>query len=223
MRKKKKINYSFVFGGIIIFSFLFYLFFFEYQGIEISPAFYSSKILPYFQKKSLFFIYQSIKKIMIDFPEIIKIEISHNIFQRKIYLKIKSSKILAEICDLQKCFYLDNYARIIKNQKPENQLIKINSFLEIKENTLLHPLLKNFFLYIFEFANYYSYPIKEIKIYHNFDVAVVDLKNREFLFDPNQDISEQIKKWYIFLKQFDEKFKNSQRIDLRIKQKIYIK
>lgn len=224
MRKRiKKRNKGILLILTLIFSFsIFYLFLFNFRTIEIEPQSLAGFLNNYFKKKSPIFIYKDIKKIIADFPEILKIEISQNIFKRKLYLKIKTSEIIAKICDLKKCFYLDNFAQIIEpGIKPQEKLFLIQSFPEIERNSLLNPILKNFFLYLFEFANYYSLPLNKIKIYSNFDIGVFDEKDREFLFDPRGDSVEQIKKFYIFL----EKFKNSpaKRIDLRIKQKIYFK
>ncbi len=91
--------------------------------------------------------------------------------------------------------------------------------MPIKKNTLLNPEIKNFFNVLFEYANWKPFVLKEITIYKNFDIGVIDNENREFLFDPSKNIEEQIKKLHIFL---NKKF-TGKRIDLRITKKIYFK
>jgi hypothetical protein len=164
---------------------------------------------------------------MKDFPEIKKIDLRVNIFKQKLFLKIKSSEIIAQICDEKNCFYLDNYGEIIESRREFTQtqrgstrtLLRIYSHLPIEKNTLLNPEIKNFLSLLFEYANWKPLVLKEIKIYKNFDVGVIDSENREFLFDPSKNIEEQIKKLHIFL---TKNFPGT-RIDLRITKKIYFK
>jgi hypothetical protein len=174
--------------------------------------------------KTFYEIFPNLKKIMKDFPEIKKIDLRANIFKQKLFLKIKSSEIIAQICDEKNCFYLDNYGEIISpastsTETRRKQLLRIHSFLPIEKNTLLNPEIKNFLSLLFEYANWKPLVLKEIKIYKNFDVGVIDSENREFLFDPSKNIEEQIKKLHIFL---TKKFSGT-RIDLRISKKIYFK
>ena len=122
---------------------------------------------------------------MQQYPEIIKIEIYPNPFYQKLKIKIESAKLVARICDWKNCFYLDNYARIIKAKQPEkNNLLKITSYLEIEENSFLNPKIKNLLSLIFEYANWKPLILKEIKIYSNFDIGVIDYANRQFLLTP---------------------------------------
>lgn len=227
MKKRKnykKIRLSFVFILIFIFGFFYLAYFYHYEKINIEPAELKLYLTPYLENKNPITIYPALKLILKDFPQILRIKATHNIFRKEISLKITQAILIAKICDLKKCFYLDNHARIIDVKKDlftNKQLLEIKSYLDIKNNSNLHPLLKNALLNIFEFANYFGISLKEIKIYSNFDLGVIDNKNREFLFDPHRDMEEQIKKFYLFI----EKIKNdqAQRIDLRIYQKIYFK
>ncbi len=148
-------------------------------------------------------------------------------------MKIKSSEVIAQICDEKECFYLDNYGEIIEprggltrtgtrlhaGRQGLTRTLLIYSFLPIEKNTLLNPEIKNLLSLLFEYANWKPLVLKEIKIYKNFDVGVIDSENREFLFDPSKNIEEQIKKLHIFL---TKNFPGT-RIDLRITKKIYFK
>lgn len=206
---------------LFFFSFLFYfIFVFNFKEINIEPENLKPYLNSYLIKKSPFSIYQNIKKIMVDFPEIKKISLKIEPWKQKLIIEIETTKIIAKICHSQNCFYLDNSARIIKPKilSADNLLI-INSLLPIEENSILNPEIKNLFAILFEYANWRPLIIKEIIIHSNFDVSVIDEKNREFLFNPSKNLEEQIKKLEIFLK---KNYKGT-RIDLRIPLKIYFK
>ena len=224
MKRRKKIKIAKV-KYIIPFFFIFLIFSFSFlfriKNLETEPDFFLNYLSPYFKEKTLLEIFSNLKKVMRDFPEIKKIEMRFNIIEKKLTLKIKNSEIIAQICDKNNCFYLDNYAEIIEPgiKKSEQTKLKIFSFLPIEKNTLLNPEIENFLKLLFEYANWKPLVLKEIKIYSNFDIGVIDAEDREFLFEPTKNIEEQIKKLHIFLiKNFQGK-----RIDLRIEKKIYFK
>ena len=219
-RRRKKLRLKFILALVFIFLIFYFIFLFEFREIKTEPEIFTNYLKPYFKQKTVLEIFYQLKKIMNDFPEIKKINLRANIFKQKLFLEIKSSEIIAQICDEKNCFYLDNYAEIIEPKISKKQnLLKIYSFLPIEKNTILNPEIKNLLSLLFEYANWKPLVLKEIKIYQNFDIGVIDEKNQEFLFDPNKDIEEQIKKLHIFL------IKNflGTRIDLRIPQKIYFK
>lgn len=219
-RKKIKLKPKFIIPLILFFTGIVYIFFFSYDNLKIEDEHWDFYLKDYFKSKNPYNIHMAIKKIFENYPEIINIQIKHNIIKKEIYLKVKNSDIIAKICDINKCYYLDNYARIIKPKTEiKKNVILIKSYLEIKENTYLNPKIEKFLVILFEFANYQSFIIKGIKIYSNFDIGVIDKEGREFLFDINKENLEQIKKLYIFLQKFKEA--KSKRIDLRIKNKIY--
>lgn len=220
MKRRKRLRFRFILTLIFIFLIFSFIFFFEFKEIEAEPEIFTNYLSPYLEQKAIWEIFSQLKKIMSDFPEIKKIDLRANIFKQKLFLEIKSSEIIAQICDEKNCFYLDNYAEIIEPKISKKQnLLKIYSFLPIEKNTLLNPEIKNLLSLLFEYANWKPLVLKEIKIYQNFDIGVIDEKNREFLFDPSKNIEEQIKKLHIFLiKNF-----SGTRIDLRITQKIYFK
>jgi hypothetical protein len=212
---------KFILPLIFLFLIFSFIFFFRFKEIKTEPDIFFNYLSPYLKDKTLYEIFPNLKKIMKDFPEIKKIDLRANIFKQKLFLEIKSSEIIAQICDEKNCFYLDNYGEIIVpgTRKPTRTLLNIFSFLPIEENTLLNPEIKNLLSLLFEYANWKPLVLKEIKIYKNFDVGVVDSENREFLFDPSKNIEEQIKKLHIFL---TKNFPGT-RIDLRITKKIYFK
>jgi hypothetical protein len=221
-RRKKTKLIKFILPLIFLFLVFSFIFFFRFREIETEPDIFLNYLSPYLKDKTFYEIFPNLKKIMKDFPEIKKIDLRANIFKQKLFLKIKSSEIIAQICDEKNCFYLDNYGEIISHISPPTsnlRLLRIYSFLPIKKNTLLNPEIKNFLSLLFEYANWKPLVLKEIKIYKNFDVGVIDSENREFLFDPNKNIEEQIKKLHIFL---TKNFPGT-RIDLRITKKIYFK
>jgi len=233
-RRKKTKSIKFILPLILFFLIFSFIFFFRFKEIEVEPEIFINYLSPYLKDKTFYEIFPNFKKIMKDFPEIKKIDLRANIFKQKLFLKIKSSEIIAQICDEKKCFYLDNYGEIIEpgggltqtgtrlpagRQGSTRTLLRIYSHLPIEKNTLLNPEIKNFLSLLFEYANWKPLVLKEIKIYKNFDVGVIDSENREFLFDPSKNIEEQIKKLHIFL---TKNFPGT-RIDLRITKKIYFK
>jgi len=220
-RRKKTKLIKFILPLIFLFLIVSFIFFFKFKEIETEPEIFINYLNPYLKDKTLYEIFPNLKKIMKDFPEIKKIDLRANIFEQKLFLKIKSSEVIAQICDEKNCFYLDNYGEIIVpgTRKLTRTLLKIYSFLPIEKNTLLNPEIKNLLSLLFEYANWKPLILKEIKIYKNFDVGVIDSENREFLLDPSKNIEEQIKKLHIFL---TKNFPGT-RIDLRITKKIYFK
>jgi hypothetical protein len=222
MKKRKKTKLiRFILPLIFLFLTFSFIFLFRFKEIEVEPETFINYLTPYLKDKTLYEIFPNLKKIMKDFPEIKKIDLRANIFKQKLFLKIKSSEVIAQICDEKECFYLDNYGEIIVpgTHRLTRTLLKIYSFLPIEKNTLLNPEIKNLLSLLFEYANWKPLVLKEIKIYKNFDVGVIDSENREFLFDPSKNIEEQIKKLHIFL---TKNFPGT-RIDLRITKKIYFK
>jgi hypothetical protein len=221
-RRKKTKLIKFILPLIFLFLIFSFIFFFRFKEVETDPETFLNYLSPYLKDKALYKIFPNLKKIMKDFPEIKKIDLRSNIFKQKLFLEIKSSEIIAQICDEKNCFYLDNYGEIISHISPPTSnfhLLLIYSFLPIEKNTLLNPEIKNLLNLLFEYANWKPLVLREIKIYKNFDVGVIDSENREFLFDPSKNIDEQIKKIHIFLtKNF-----SGTRIDLRITKKIYFK
>jgi hypothetical protein len=220
-RRKKTKLIKFILPLIFLFLIFSFIFFFRFREIETEPDIFLNYLSPYLKDKTFYEIFPNLKKIMKDFPEIKKIDLRANIFKQKLFLKIKSSEVIAQICNEKECFYLDNYAEIIEPglHKSTTTFLKIYSFLPIEKNTLLNPEIKNLLSLLFEYANWKPLVLKEIKIYKNFDVGVIDSENREFLFDPSKNIEEQIKKLHIFL---TKNFPGT-RIDLRITKKIYFK
>jgi hypothetical protein len=222
MKKRKKTKLiRFILPLIFLFLIFSFIFLFRFKEIEVEPETFINYLTPYLKDKTLYEIFPNLKKIMKDFPEIKKIDLRANIFKQKLFLKIKSSEVIAQICDEKECFYLDNYGEIIVpgTHRLTRNLLKIYSFLSIEKNTILNPEIKNLLSLLFEYANWKPLVLKEIKIYKNFDVGVIDSEDREFLFDPSKNIEEQVKKLHIFLtKNF-----SGTRIDLRITKKIYFK
>lgn len=155
---------------------------------------------------------------MATFPEIIRISIKPNFFKLNITITINETTYVAKICYQEECSYLDIFARIIKPKLtvPE-KLPFIQSYIQITNNSMLHPLLQNALATIFEYANWKPVIIKKIIIYSNLDIAIIDSLDREFIFDPYKDIEQQIKKMEIFINKKIE----GKRIDLRINKKIY--
>jgi hypothetical protein len=227
MKKRKKTKLiRFILPLIFLFLIFSFIFLFRFKEIEVEPETFINYLTPYLKDKTLYEIFPNLKKIMKDFPEIKKIDLRANIFKQKLFLKIKSSEVIAQICDEKECFYLDNYGEIIepkrgltRTERGLTRTLLIYSFLPIEKNTLLNPEIKNLLSLLFEYANWKPLVLKEIKIYKNFDVGVIDSENREFLFDPSKNIEEQIKKLHIFL---TKNFPGT-RIDLRITKKIYFK
>lgn len=221
MKRKREKSLFFLILPLFIFVLFFYfIFIFNFKEVNIKPENLKPYLNPYFIQKSPFNIYQNVKKIMIDFPEIKKISLKLDPLKQKLNIEIEATKIIAKICHYQNCFYLDNSTRIIKPKiLPTDNLLTINSLLPIEENSLLNPEIKNLLVILFEYANWKPLIIKEIIIHPNFDISVIDEKNREFLFDPSKNPEEQIKKMEIFFK----KNYPGTRIDLRIPLKIYFK
>jgi hypothetical protein len=218
-RKKGKLIVNLILTLFFVFLIFSFIFLFKFKNIVIEPDDFEKDLMPYFKDKSSYQIFYNLKEIMINFPEIKKMEIRSNIFEQKLKIEITTSKIIAQICDQKDCFYLDNYGEIIISKRKEKVNFKIYSFLPLEKNTLLNPEIKNLLALVFEYANWKPFILKEIKIYSNFDIGIIDDTNREFLFNPTKNTEEQIKKLHIFLtKNFSGK-----RIDLRIPKKIYFK
>lgn len=221
MIKKKKKSFNLILTLLLISSIIIFIFSFKFNNVIIEPPVYAHYLENYLKNKTIFQEYFSIKKIMLDFPEIKKIELKLNLFKQSLTLKIQPAIIIAIICDQEKCLFLDNNSQIIKPKiKPQNNILKIESSLKIEENSQLHPELSKFFLFLFEYSNLESFVLRKIKIYPNFDVGVIDQHNREFLFDPSKNLEDQFKKLHLILK--DKKI-SATRIDLRISKKIYLR
>jgi hypothetical protein len=220
MKRKRKINLWLIFIIFFITILIYFIFFFNFKTITVEPENFNKYFQLYFIKKDIFNLTKNVTQIMKDFPEIKKISLKINIFKSKINIKIETTKIIAKICDKNKCLFLDDSARIIQPKiNSFKNLLLINSELQIENNTLLNPEIKNLLALIFEYANWKPLILKKINIYSNFDIGVIDEKNREFLFDPSRNLEEQIKKMEIFLRKKIE----GKRIDLRIPQKIFFK
>lgn len=224
--KKNFLNQKFTILLFVIFIIFILYYFFIHKFSKVETNYKKIEIWSDHKPKNITF-YQSInlsKKLMEKFPEIKKINIKVDFFKNEIDLIIHKSNTIAKICYKEKCFYLDDSNEIISTStcyldNSCSRLITITSFLPIENNSILNPELTKILIPIFEYSNWKAFSIKEIKIYPNFDLGVVDYQNREFLFDPYKNINEQIKKLHLFL---EYKF-NGQRIDLRIPNKIYFK
>lgn len=229
MKKRKKIknlHLEYLFYPIFLVILIYFLFFFKFTNIKVSPPeklFLGEK---YFLNKTLFTIILNQRKLIKENPEVIEVDVKPIFLERKIEVAFKIAKPIALISDIQQneFYYLDNYGRIIKNLKTNENLLKIISFKKITNNSRLNPKLKDLFNFLLEFSTLYSFKIQKIIIHSNFDVSVFNDKNQQFLFDPNKGQEEQIKKLYLFLEyENSQKLKNIKRIDLRIPQKIYFK
>jgi hypothetical protein len=220
-KKKIKIKISPEFNFIINLYFHYYLLhiFFKFKEIKIENG---DKNYFKFETKNKT-LYESIltaKELTNQNPQIKKIKIKKDIFNNRLIFEIKASDLIFKICDPKKCFYLDNYGEIIESKTySQKKLPLIYSYLEIRKNSLIHPKIREFLEMFLEYSNWKPFLFKEIRIYHNFDISVIDTKDREFIFDPNKDIVEQLKKLEIFI----QKNIQAQRIDLRIKKKIFFK
>jgi len=223
MAKRKKLKFKFplnlILSLISIFIIIYFIFFFKFKEIKIENG---DKNYFKFETKNKT-LYESIltaKELTNQNPQIKKIKIKKDIFNNRLIFEIKASDIIFKICDPKKCFYLDNYGEIIESKTySQKKLPLIYSYLEIRKNSLIHPKIREFLEMFLEYSNWKPFLFKEIRIYHNFDISVIDTKDREFIFDPNKDIVEQLKKLEIFI----QKNIKAQRIDLRIKKKIFFK
>ncbi|GBD34534.1 hypothetical protein HRbin35_00260 [bacterium HR35] len=228
-KRKKKFRFSFsLFLLIFLISVFSYLLVFKkIKNFIIDPPEKLSLISSYLENKSFIEIYFQIKKILKENPNIVYLELKPVLYPFGVKIKIKEAKVIAQIYDFknQEIYYLDNYGRIAKNLKQDKRhFLEIISFKKIQNNSLLHPKLQKLFSILFEIANLKNFYLKQIKIYSNFDVGVINNQNQEFLFDPNKDVEEQIKKFIFFLDfQNKEQLKNITRIDLRIPKKIYFR
>lgn len=221
MKRKRKSYFKLILTLLLISLIIIFIFSFRFKNIIIEPPAYASYLENLLKNKTIFQEYFSIRKIILDFPEIKKVEVKQNFFKQSLNLKIQPTTIIATICDQKKCLFLDDNSQIIQPRiKPQNNILKIESALEIKENSRLHPELSRFFLFLFEYSNLEAFILRKIKIYPNFDVGVIDKNNREFLFDPSQNLEEQFKKLHLVL---NDKKTSATRIDLRIPKKIYLR
>lgn len=230
MKKKRKNKFPKIFNFLFYISLtiilLYSLLFFKITKIQVDPPEIEKLAEKYFLNKSPLIVILNLKKFLKENKEIISAELIPDFWNRKLIVKIKKSEIIAQIYDKRnnKIFYLDNYGRILDINFDDGKKIKIVSYKSIKNNSLLNPKLTKLFSLLFEFSNFYNFPIKEITIYSNFDLSFLDKNNRIYLLDPNKDIEEQIKKLYIFLQYEKKKSLGSiKRIDLRIPKKIYFK
>lgn len=221
MRKKRKLSFKLILTLLLISLIIIFIFSFKFKNVIIEPPAYAIYLENLLKNKTIFQEYFSIKKIILDFPEIKKIEVKQNFFKQSLILKIQPATIIATICDQEKCLFLDDSNQIIQPRiKPQNNLLKIESSLKIKESSQLHPELSRLFLFLFEYSNLETFILRKIKIYPNFDVGVIDKYSREFLFDPSQNLEEQFKKLHLVL---NDKKISATRIDLRIPKKIYLR
>jgi len=199
---------------------------YQFEKLSVNPPAKLTQLEKYFLKKNLAQILLNLPQAFKENPELVELKVSFNFWQKEIKLEAKSGEVVAKIEDARnnKIFYLDTYGRINSNFKPSDEILTIISYKSIKDNSLLHPTFQKFFSLLFEFSNFYNFPLKKIIIYSNSDIAVYSEQNQEFLFDPYKDQKEQLKKLLIFLNYQKEKnLKNISRIDLRIPSKIYFK
>jgi len=219
LKLKLKLPLNLILSLIAIFFIVYLIFFFEFKEIKIQEK-ETDYLKSNFKNKSLSESIFLAKELINKYPEIKQIKIRKDFFNQRLIFDVKSSHPIFRICDPKKCFYLDNYGEIIESKIYLNKKIPlIYSYLEIKKETIIHPKIKTFLDIFLQYANWKPFIFKQIKIYHNFDISVIDVKDREFIFDPNKDIIEQVKKMEIFL----QKNFQAQRIDLRIKKKIFFK
>ena len=155
MKRRRKKIFFLILPYFFIFLILSFFYFWKFKKVNLEPQEYSFYLQNYFQNQSLLEVFLNLKKIMIDFPEIIKIKINPNFLTQKLKVEIETAKIVAQICDLRQCYFLDNYSRIIYPKiLPKNNLLKINSELALEANSLLHPKIANFLSLLFEYANW---------------------------------------------------------------------
>jgi hypothetical protein len=219
MRKKETTFilwiYLFVLFAIIL-LFLHFTTINKIKNITINQKSFSKFFPP--NKSFLAYFFLS-KNLINQNPEIIKIELKPDFLWQSISINIKKSEPVAKICDKEKCYILDNFARILSIGK-EEKLFFIESKVNLTTNSLLNPKLTELFFNIFSYSNWKPYEITKAIIHENLDVSLFDSKEREFLFDSNKDISEQIKKWHLILD--DQRIEKAKRIDLRIPKKIFL-
>jgi len=219
MRKRKKrlfLNYKFITLTFILTILLITLFFIKFELYFENQKYGNLSIFEVLFLKNNFF-----KEILNKYPEIIKIKLSYDFKNLRIFLIPEKEKPVAIICS-SKCFYLGEHSYIyeIKNNKEDKNLLPIISYREVYPDSYLDPKITEALSYLFEHSNIIPLPFKRIFILPNKDLKV-ETKNFSFLIDPNKDIQNQIKKLQYVLKNSHNI--NYSQIDLRIPGRIYLK
>jgi len=225
MRKKNKKSLKKIFDinlkkifFILLVLFCFIIFFFIKFDIYINNNLYKKNV---FLGKFLIFNHLITKELLEKEKNIIKIRTYYDIKNMIINIKPIYENPVAKICYLNDCYLLGEHGYIFKPNKDQmkNSLLKIRSFLPIKEKTILNPKLTNSLALVFEYSHNKSYFLKQIEILSNYDL-VIQTKQFKFILDPNKDIKNQIKKLDYFIENYNGKYNQ---IDLRIDKKIYFK
>lgn len=200
---------------IIIIAFLYFTLFNRFAEVDIQPS-GGQNLFP----KNLTYLDYIIlaRKLIPNNPAIVELTLKPNFWWQTLNISLKSTEPVANLCDPEKCYLLDSYARILE-LPTKTKLFLIQSKQKIAIGRL-NPKLTKLFFNIFSYSNWKPYPIQKAFIHENLDVSVFDSVEREFLFDPRQNISEQIKKWHLVLE--DPRIKSAQRIDLRITKKFFL-
>jgi hypothetical protein len=161
-----------------------------------------------------------IMEIFNQYPEIIKIEPKIDFIKKEINLEVIEEKAVARICYQKQCYFLGEHGYIFnKNNKSQENLIEIVSFLPIDKNSILDNQITNLLTKIFEYSHHKNLYLKKIEILNNKDLKIYT-NHFSFLMDPRIDINHQIKKLDYFLENYSKPFSE---IDLRINRKIYFK
>lgn len=206
---------KFIISLFIVAIFFYFILIHKFTEIDIQPL----KWQTFFPKNQSYITYVlTAKNLIQQKPEIVSIQIQPNLYWKKLKINIREAKPIAIICYSEKCYLLDSYARILNNNQ-KNELFLIESKQKIVTG-ILNPKLTEMFYAIFSYSKWKPYPIKKAIIHKNLDISIYDLNDKEFLFDPNQSIVEQIKKWHLILN--DQRIQEAKRIDLRIPKKIFI-
>lgn len=216
-RRKSTFNpwLSFSASCLIIVAFFYFTLINRFTEVFVQPSTWQE----FFPKNQTYLGYIVIARALIqDNPAIVGLTLQPNFWWQTLNLSLNLTEPVAKICDPKKCYLLDSYARILELPIKEKLfLIQSKPKIDIGK---LNPKLTQLFFAIFSYSNWKPYPIQKALIHENLDVSVFDSAEHEFLFDPNQNISEQIKKWHLILN--DPRIKSAQRIDLRIPKKIFL-
>lgn len=206
----------FVLASLVLLLILYSFFILRYK-VFVEPTKFQSY---YRQQMTLPQVIFFSKKLINEHQEITRIKISWLSFLTSLKIKIFLANFVAKICYQQKCFLLDKYGRL-GQLKSDEKLFYIESKLDLVDKALLDQRLNNIFRNIFAYSLWANRNFSKAIIHENFDISLFEPSGREFLFDANGDVKEQIKKLHLTLN--NEEFQKATRIDLRIKNKIFFK
>ena len=213
--KKRNYNFFYFIFCFILITCIGYLIIGFKTKIVINNDYYRK----YFKAEDTFLsTFLKAKNLLKTHQEIIKISFKPDVFLRSIYLDITVSGPVSKICFDKNCLILDDYGRLLL-LNVNKKLFHIQSKLPVLANSYLDQRLIKLFFYIFSYSNWKPKPITSAIIHENFDVSIFDEK-REFLFDANADLDEQIKKFHQILNNY--RLENVKRVDLRIPGKVFI-